>query len=140
MTFKYKAVERPDGTTVRCPLIPITFIGKEKIGAMALIDSGADVSVITKEFAELLGLNLNKEQIDMYGIGGKVKGITSSVKILIAKGHDRINFSIPVNVVMEKYDFPPLLGRAGFFDRFKIIFQQRDQKIILKPNAPRGYR
>ena len=45
MSFRYKSVKRPDGTLSKCPMIPITLVAKEKFAVMALIDSGADVSV-----------------------------------------------------------------------------------------------
>lgn len=48
MIFKYKSIKRPDGNLVKTPSIPVTLIGKSstKIEFMALIDSGADLSVI----------------------------------------------------------------------------------------------
>ena len=132
ISFRYKTVKRPDGTFVKTPSIPITLIGKENFDTIALLDSGADISAVPKSIAELLGLDL-KGQIDYaYGIGGKVKSIETSISISVQKGHEHYNFILPIKVVLDNYDFPILLGRAGFFDEFVITFDQENEKVLLK--------
>jgi len=133
MTFKYKTIKRPDGTESRTPSIPLTLIGSpSKFDFIALIDSGADISAIPREIAELLGLNLDGEIQQAFGIGGKVDSIESNMTIIIEKGHEHYLLEIPVKVILGDYDFPILLGRAGFFDEFIISFNQKQQKILLK--------
>ena len=132
ISFKYKSVKRPDGTLVKTPSIPITLTGKETFETIGLLDSGADISAISKSIAELLGLKLEGDIGLAYGIGGKVKSIESSVKILVQKGHERYSFDMPVKVIIDDYDFPILLGRAGFFNRFVITFDQENERILLK--------
>src|SRR3989338_5433901 len=133
MTFKYKLTKRPDGTTVKTPSIPILISGKtESFQVIALLDSGADVSVISKDMAELLGMNLDKESHKSFGIGGAVNSISSNIKIVVEKGHERYSLNIPVLVILDEYSFPPLLGREGFFDYFKVTFEQQNQKVLLK--------
>ena len=83
ISFRYKSVKRPDGTIVKTPSIPLTIIGRETFETIGLLDSGADISAIPKSIAELLGLNLEGEISFAYGIGGKVKSIESSMKILV---------------------------------------------------------
>jgi hypothetical protein len=85
LVFKYKIIKRPDGTEVKEPLIPITLNGKEKIETMAILDSGADMSAMHKSFAEILGLNLNGEKKQAFGVGGKVETIQTKVNITIEK-------------------------------------------------------
>lgn len=132
ISFRYKGVRRPDGTIVKTPSIPLILIGKETFETIGLLDSGADISAIPKSIAEILGLNLEGEITFAYGIGGKVKSVESTVKILIQKGHEKYSFSIPVKVILDDYDFPILLGRAGFFDKFVITFDQENERISLK--------
>jgi hypothetical protein len=133
LSFKYKTVKRPDKTEVKTPSIPITLNGKNiKFDAIALIDSGADVSAISQEMAEILGLDLNKEKDFAFGIGGRVESIESKIDFVIEKGHEHYSLSIPVKVILGKYDFPILLGREGFFDEFVISFNQKHQKVLLK--------
>ena len=56
------------------------------------------------------------------------------MEIVIEKGHEKYTFRIPVKVIIGSYDFPILLGRAGFFDKFIISFNQSDERILLKRN------
>ena len=59
MTFKYKPIEYPDGSVHYTPSIPITIYpktnGLEPINIIALVDSGADISLIPRDLAELIG-------------------------------------------------------------------------------------
>ena len=109
ITFRYKNVKRPDGTIVKTPSIPITLIGEETFDTIGLLDSGADISAIPKSIAELLGLNLEGNITFAYGIGGKVKSIESTMKVLVQKRHERYNFNVPVKIIIDDYDFPILI-------------------------------
>lgn len=62
ISFRYKTVKRPDGTEVRTPSIPILLEGKEKFETLALLDSGADISAIPKDVADILGLKLGSKK------------------------------------------------------------------------------
>ena len=62
LSFSYKSVKRPDGTEVKTPSIPVVFSGKEKFETLALLDSGADISAMSEDVAEILGLDLNGER------------------------------------------------------------------------------
>lgn len=132
ITFRYKTVKRPDGTEVKTPSIPILLAGEESFETIALLDSGADISAIPKDIAEILGLDLQGEKAPAYGIGGRVDAIDTTVTITVEKGHEHYTFRIPVKVILGDYDFPVLLGRAGFFDNFVISFNQSQEKFSLK--------
>ncbi len=135
ITFKYKTIKRPDGTEVKTPSIPILLNGKEKFETIALLDSGADISAIPSAIAEILGIELKGEKTPAYGLGGKVDSIETRISITVEKGHEHYNFQIPVKVILGNYDFPILLGRAGFFDKFIISFDQNQEKLSLKKVA-----
>lgn len=132
INFNYKNIKRPDGSTVKTPSIPVVLKGKERVDVIALLDSGADISAISKDMAELLELNLTGKRDYSFGVGGKVQSVDSTMEIMIEKGHERYNFRIPVKVILDNYDLPVLLGRAGFFDKFIICFDQACEKITLK--------
>ena len=132
ISFKYKNVNRPDGTKVKTPSIPIQLDGKEKFDTIALIDSGADISAIPLDIAEILGLDLSGEETPAYGIGGKVNSVETKMSIKIEKGHEQYAFQIPIKVILGDYDFPILLGRAGFFSEFVISFDESQEKVSLK--------
>lgn len=134
MTFRYKTTKRPDRTEVKIPSIPIKIFGEKDISfeTFALLDSGADISVIPKKLAELLGIEIEGEKTFAFGIGGRVECIERKITINISKGHENYTFSIPIKVILDNYNFPLLLGRQGFFEEFIITFDQGLQKIILK--------
>lgn len=132
IVFRYKSVKRPDGTFVKAPLVPITFIGKESFDTVALIDSGADISAMPRETAEILELDIKGALSNAYGIGGKVRAVQTITTIRIHKGHEDYRLPLPVKVILDNYDFPILLGRLGFFDNFVITFDQQEEKVLLK--------
>jgi len=129
MLFKYKAIKRPDGTLSRCPVIPISF---KDFDTMALIDSGADISAMSKEMEESLKLNMKGKEDIAFGIGGKVKSINSNIQFLITQKHERYNLRIPVKIILDNFSFPFLLGRKGFFNEFIITFDENHEKVSLK--------
>jgi hypothetical protein len=135
MKYNYKAVKRPDGTTVKTPSIPITLRGKEDFYTIGLLDSGADVSAVPREIAEILGLDLSAGNKPAHGIGGKVDATDSKMHVSLRKGHESYDFEIPVKVIMGNYEFPVLLGRTGIFDKFTVTFDQAQEKVSLKRNT-----
>ncbi len=131
LTFKYKRVKRPNNTELKSPSIPLTIWGTgQRFEFVALLDSGADVSVIPKDVAELLGLNLSGKQEEARGIGGKVPAVQTTINIELGRPHEKYNFNIPVKVILKdgEEEIPILLGRTGFFDKFIITFNQKDEK------------
>ena len=110
-------------------IIPIT-----RILYIALIDSGADISVIPKDVAEALGLDMTGKKEEARGTGGKVPAIQTKVIIELGRPHEQYALEIPVKIIMQDGDeeIPILLGRAGFFDKFIITFNQKEERVILK--------
>ena len=133
LTFKYKDVQRANNTNSLSPSIPAVLSHEGlKYHFMVLLDSGADVSAIPKQIAELLGLDLSGEKEKAFGIGGEVPAIETSMNIEVGRGHENYSFRIPVKVILDDSDFPPLIGRAVFFDKFDITFRQHERRVILK--------
>jgi hypothetical protein len=139
ISFNYKSVKRPDGTVVKTPSIPIILTGKIPFETIGLVDSGADISAIPLELAELLGLDLTGPKAPAYGIGGEVDSVETKVRITVEKGHEKYTFLIPIKVILGEYDFPVLLGRLGFFNKFVISFDESLEKISLKRISGRRY-
>ncbi|MEK6824389.1 MAG: retropepsin-like aspartic protease [Nanoarchaeota archaeon] len=142
LAFRYKRVKRPNNIEVKSPSIPVTLSGAGgKYTFVALLDSGADVSAIPEEVAELLGVDLSGKKEDAAGIGGKVPAVQSKLFLEIGKPHETYKFDLPVKVILNKgivldgQEIPVLLGRAGFFDKFVIIFDQKEERVTLKRNS-----
>lgn len=134
LSFKYKSIVRPDGNIIKTPSIPIIISGDSqlRIEVIALLDSGADVSIIPLDVAELLQINLNDEKSKSRGIGGEVEVINTKMSVNIKKGHEDYSFTIPVQVIKGDSSIPIILGREGFFDKFHITFDQANERIFLK--------
>lgn len=90
------------------------------------------------DIAEILGLNLSGDKTPAFGIGGKVDSVETKINIKIEKGHEHYSFQIPVKVILGNYDFPILLGRAGFFNKFIISIDEDKERILLKANTGRS--
>lgn len=46
---------------------------------------------------------------------------------------------LPVQVILGDTKIPILLGRKGFFNKFKIIFDQANEKVSLKKINLKSY-
>lgn len=135
ITFRYVHLRRPDNTLQKAPWIPIFLHDKEGklIRWYALVDSGADTSVVPKEVADLLGLVETDSEIETGGIGGKTKVKESKLTFTIKDSRETHQMTIPVLVLQDpKSKVPLLLGRNGFFEKFHISFKQDEEKIIFK--------
>ena len=136
LVFKYKRIERPAPyPSINAPAIPLTFIGpKARINVIGLLDSGADFSFIPKDLAEVLGLKETSEIENIGGISGNIKARNSKMMVSIGKGREKYTFPMHAYVAEEQTadDFPILIGREGFFEKFKITFAEAEKKIYIK--------
>jgi predicted aspartyl protease len=137
MLFKYRHIPRTDGTLHRAPCIPVYERDAQGrvLEILALVDSGADTTVVPKKLADALGLQLGEES-ETGGIGGKVKARKATFPFMVRKGREWHTLTIPALVLMdEAVNIPVLLGRNGFFEQFDITFRQAQEKIVLKKAA-----
>ncbi len=133
LVYHYKILPGKKGSKVKTPSIPICFKGNSplKMNVIALVDSGADCSVIPMGLAEVLNLDLTGPKQDSFGFGGKIECIESGVSIILRQNHEKHEFQIPI-LVSSGDSCPIILGRNKFFDKFKITFDSKHQKLILK--------
>ena len=130
-SFKYKPERLSSGAILHRPLIPITLEGKEKIDVFSILDSGSDMSIIPKEIAEVLEIKTIKEN-EVSGItGSAIWAREGKLRIHFGKGHEGYSFEIPV-LIPEKENLSAIIGRAGFFNQFKITFIESDKRIEFK--------
>ena len=58
---------------------------------------------------------------------------STKFSIMVQKGHEKYAINAEVKVILEaEDDFPILIGREGFFEEFKITFDEHGKKVILK--------
>ncbi len=96
--------------------------------ALVYIDSGADISLLPKDFGLLLGLDLTKEENEIRGIGEAI------VPISLQKVNMRIKDKvIPVRVAIALInEVPYILGRYDFFKLFRITFEEYKRRVIVE--------
>jgi predicted aspartyl protease len=112
--------------------VPVAFInGDESFETTALLDSGADITAMNQEMAEVLGLDLSGKRELCYGVTGHAEAVLTKVKISIGKNHEHYTMVVPVKVLLTENMKIPLLGQVGFFDEFKITFDKTHQKVTL---------
>jgi hypothetical protein len=109
-------------------LRPIAEVILEKdssaVGMPMYIDSGADISMIPFRFGRALGFRQEENDVirELKGVGGAsvpyiLKGVT-----LVLNGK-KLNIKIAWALVEE---VPMLMGRMDIFDKFRVIFDERN--------------
>ncbi len=84
------------------------------------VDSGADLTLIPKDFGRLLGMNLRENLGLVSGISGALLQVslqTADIRIGGRTARARVAAAL-------RNDVPYLLGREGLFRLFKIVFQE----------------
>jgi predicted aspartyl protease len=134
--YRYRELPGKKGARKKTPSIPVLFRGNSPttIQVVALVDSGADLSVVPKGLAEVLNLDLTGPKQDSFGFGGKIVCIESKVSITLNQGHEKAELEIPV-LVSPDDSCPAILGRTGFFDLFNITFDSKRHHLTLKRNS-----
>jgi hypothetical protein len=92
------------------------------------IDSGADISLVPRNFGSLLNLDLTENLGHIRGIGEAIVPLSlQDVKLRIEKHEIRIKIAVAlINEV------PYVLGRYDFFKLFKISFQEYENKVVVE--------
>jgi len=121
------------------PLIQIELVSAtESIPTIALLDSGATLSFIQHEMAEMLDVlsDPNVSLIDVATAGGtrQFKGVRLSKLSLIAGGRIFSDFSnFPILIPSQQANDLPyaILGRDSIFKRFHVTFKEKSKKFTL---------
>jgi|SRR3989344_984711 len=130
--FKYKPVLLKNGSRIYRPMIPIIIYGKEIINALAILDSGSDMTILPKEIAQVLDIEYQREN-EVSGISGiPLKAKEGKINVSFGKGRENYNFEIPVLVPLDRENLSLIIGRCGFFTKFKITFDEANRKIEFK--------
>lgn len=117
------------------PLIPVILRKSDGIQlppVLALVDSGASISLFTAEVAELLELELTAgTYVRLGGIKDGVDAYVHQVNCTI--GWYSCNCRIAFSEELTS-DFQ-MLGRLDFFEKCTVLFDETDQKLYLTPRV-----
>jgi hypothetical protein len=129
--FGFKDFHDPKGRNIGLPLIPV-LLEKEgfRVGAEAVLDSGADASLFDSTFADALGISIQDgEPVPMVGIGGRDWAYAHVLTLSVSDGVESVSF--PCRVLFREYVRQNLLGREDFFEVFRITFARYEGYIQL---------
>lgn len=128
--FDYDTEILESGQKKRFPVIVLHIQARNKkwYQFKPYLDTGADISLLTRLDAELLGLDIYKGQEELIGGvgGGLVKTYTHSVQVQIGETKLRV----PV-AFADSDETPRLLGRRNIFSKFYIGFNESKHRCVL---------
>ena len=139
LTFRYtKDIINKDNVRYR-PRVEIRLSNKQNNFKLAmLVDSGADISLIPLEVAEILELEL-RDKIKSSSASESFETWESAVNAELIKGNNktynlgRMEIRVPTKKIHEKnLNSHALLGRSPFFNKFDITFRENIFKLILR--------
>jgi hypothetical protein len=135
MKYRYSVVSGQaniDGSYTKRPVVEVELSrGTQRRKFLALIDSGADQIMMPSAIAAALGIDRDTSArrtslgVSMDPIDGFVGHLTFQIE------HQTGSFDAPV--IFIDTDVPVLLGREGFFDRYRIKFEQDHDTFEITP-------
>lgn len=139
LVFPYGIRLKEGGVIETFPAVEISFLSKdgEKLSLFLIVDSGATISALPKGDAEVLGIQPES------GIPLLISGISGEVikgwrhKIPIYLGNEKIR--LPA-IFLDNESAPRVLGRAGMFNCFTIVFEEEKQRTgFIKKHSPQAH-
>ena len=130
-----KPLLTPAGNPIKRPLLKVELLdaaGDSLFDTQALVDSGADVTMINAQYALALGIDLSAvKEIDAFGIyNDPIKAKPAEVDIRISALNATVR-TRSLFVYTEKIDV--LIGREDFFEKFVIRFKLSEDYFEVKP-------
>lgn len=114
------------------PVIPVILINKQdqqkKIGYLSIIDSGADLCVFNADIGKVIGLDIHAGKSEILN-GIPPHPITAYFHdILISLGGYEPDCYAGFSDELSHLSYG-ILGQTGFFDRYKITFDYKSERI-----------
>lgn len=123
MEFPYLEIDHREFA----PIVPVEIRGLIWISFEAYIDTGASCSIFHTDRAEVLGLNYRKGKKFYVKVGDG--GLIPVYLHVLPVRFSGIEFKAPIGFSKELGVGFNLLGRAGFFEKFRICFNDRYRKV-----------
>jgi len=99
-----------------------------------IVDSGADISLAPRQLAQRLGVEwANGTRVRLSGISPRpecsVDGRVHTVHAIVPE----LSRELKLSICFAEGDAPYLVGREGFFDRFKVTLDKPRQRTVFAP-------
>lgn len=132
MKFKFKrANDKKPPEDIHRPLVPVILKnGDVEFPTTALLDSGADFSIVPKGIAQILKLSTDGKKVKIEGIGGSELAIKAKVNVII--GNISEKYEIELDAAIVTANVPVALGIKDFFYKFDITFEGKKRRVTLK--------
>ena len=129
-TFPYRRERSKLFGKIYRPVVPVDLRWEhgEWMNQKMYIDSGADISLIPLKLGDSLGFDMIYDDIKEMNVIGysTIPVIIENVNIKLCD----VEFKARVAWSMIE-DVPSLLGRMDIFDKFEIIFMQKEKNVVL---------
>lgn len=147
MNFRYRRYQVPDGgesgkfLTIYRPVIAVTVLGpRGKVVERALVDTGADFSILPLSIAPLLGITLDpgRNRVGESATGHNLAVSIGKVTFEIVQQEERYRWATEVGFASlgsSFHDEDAILGHGGFLDFFTATFDGKKHELSLKPNS-----
>lgn len=112
------------GELTKRPMIKVAikFLSGKKVEPLALIDSGADQTMMNIFYAKELGIDLTNAPVrNMNGIVGGQASYVADVQLDLPELNEKV--TVPACFI-DSPNVNILIGQEGFFDRFRIKFEK----------------
>lgn len=128
--FPYRKEHSPIFGSIYRPKIPVELIrGSERKIQLMYLDSGADITLLSKSVGDLLKFEMIGDVLEMKGVADiSIPVIMKNIDIKLC------DIEFPVRVAWALIETPLLLGRMDIFDKFEIVFMQKEKKVVLYSN------
>ena len=134
--YSYFPSSQPGFNKIYLPYLKIKLInGFKEFKTTAMVDSGAQITIVNKTIAEkILGVNLNESiKSNVIGItGSKVDLFLTKIELEVfelANSRRKIDIGI-----IDKANFGILLGEIGFMEFFNVAFCFSKKYFYVNPS------
>jgi hypothetical protein len=138
MRFDYVKVELSDSRLpwIPRPLIPVRLSSKSRhTTALALLDSGADKSLFSIDYAKELGLDTEIGRAESFGgiADEEVIAFFHLVELQIIGSNESLKLEVGFT---DSPGVSAILGQTDFFKHYKITFERAKERVEINP-APK---
>jgi hypothetical protein len=129
MSFRkpWRTLTGPDDREKRLPVLDVYLrtVGGAFVRELFVVDSGADVSMGPRRLCELVGLRWEEgERIELRGIADREECVVPATIHALDIYVREAGCQLTIPFCFTEGDAPLLLGREGFFDAFRIMFDK----------------
>lgn len=129
VNFSYGFVKYPlrSGREIQRPVFPVTLTNdRQSIETLALLDSGADLSMIPRGVAEGLGIDVDAcPEDDSNSVSGTFRIALHDLHVTLRQRLLQDTFAAQFQIPKSAPGYPPivLLGREPLFRRYDVSFR-----------------